>query len=232
MSFQPPRQSITEWNAAHATQTLNTWRRLLPLGPTRRYRENVVLFAQGDPPREVFLIVTGIVKLTCDLPNGQESLLMLRYPGQFAEECTYDLQLPYPVTGTTITPCELHRLDLARMLEAEQKNPEVNAFENFVLKRDLYKVCMINIELKTLDSMDLLERALWEIATVQAGGKPKTPAEVALPLDNKEMAEWLGMSESHYKQTRTGLEEAGRLRRKDGKHLILLQDFPFFVGDE
>jgi len=41
-----------------------------------------------------------------------------------------------------------------------------------------------------------------------------------LPLHNLEMAEWLGVSESHYKQMCLALQEKGRLK-KDGKSFIL-----------
>lgn len=229
MNFQgsrhpvPSSHPITGWSAAQAARTLNTWRRLLPLSPLESYGEGVVLFEQGDEPREIFIIVSGIVKLTCDLPDGRKSLLMLRYPGDFVEECTNDLQLPYPVTGTTVTPCEIHRLNLRQMAEAEQRNPEVNAFEKYILKRDLYNLCLANVGLKTLNAVDLLEWALWDIARVQTRDRPMSRTEFVLPLANSEMADWLGMSESHYKQTRSELEQTGRLRRTTGRRLVLFE---------
>lgn len=223
MNPQPLRSSLVQWSEAHAAQALSTWLRLLSLGAPQRYGENVVLFSQGDPARELFLLASGILKLTYVSPNGQESLLALRYRGQFAEQCAYDLKLPYPVTGTTIIPCEIHRFEVARMVEAEQRDPEVNAFERYILKRDLYNACVANIELKTLPPTDLLEHVLWEIAASQGVRQSTTFAEFVLPLDNNEMAECLGMSATQFKQTRTALEDAGRLRREHGKRFVLLR---------
>jgi CRP-like cAMP-binding protein len=94
MNFQIPTHPVTEWTAAQAARTLSAWRRLLPLGPLKRSGKDVVLFEQGDQPRQLFIIASGIVKLTCDSSSGQRSLLMLRYPGEFAEGCAYNLLRP------------------------------------------------------------------------------------------------------------------------------------------
>ena len=222
MNYEVSRQPVIAWSAAQAARTLSTWRRLLSLAPPEEYQEDVFLFQQGDEPREVFIIASGIVKLTCDVSNGQKSLLTLRYPGDFVEVCTNDVHPRYPMTGTTVTRCEIHRLQIKQLSEAGQRNHEVNAFENHVLKRDLYNLCIANVELKTLNPIDLLEHALWDIARVQTGNRwPQQRLEFVLPLKNSEMAEWLGISESHYKQVRSELEQMGHLRR-NGRRLLLL----------
>jgi CRP-like cAMP-binding protein len=229
LTFPVSSPAQTEWSAAQAAQRLSTWRCLLHLGPPDRCGEHVTLFEQGDEPREIFVLATGIIKLTCNLPNGQRSLLMLRYPGDLVEGCTNRLELPYPVTGTTVTPCQIHRLSRTRIAEAERHNPEINAFEKYVLARDLYNQYLANVEIKTLNSIELLERRLWEIAMVQTGGRIAPRMEFVLPLNNAEMAEWLGMSESHYKQTRCELERTGRLRRSEGKRFIFFPNSCYSV---
>jgi len=210
MHPHPPRHPSTQWNEAQGTQTLATWRRLLPLGPAQHYPERNTLFAEGDTPRDVFILARGIVKLTCDLPEGQQSLFALRYPGQILEECAYDLKLPYPVSAATIIPSEIYRLDVGRMIEEEQNNPEVNAFEKYVLKRDVYNERAALVECKALHPDEILERALWELAVAQGARETAGQVRFTLPLHNLEMAEWLGMSESHYKQTCIALEKKGR----------------------
>jgi CRP-like cAMP-binding protein len=116
-----------ERNATQGAQDLATWRRLLPLLPPQHYPERHTIFTQGDTPRNVFILARGIVKLTCDLPDGQQSLFARRYPGQILEGCAYGLKLPYPVSATAVIPCEIHSLCVDRMIEAEQGNPDVNA---------------------------------------------------------------------------------------------------------
>jgi CRP-like cAMP-binding protein len=224
LTFPVSSPSHTEWSAAQAAQRLSAWRELLHLGPPDRWGEHVTLFEQGDEPREIFVLANGIIKLTCNLPNGQRSLLMLRYPGDVVEDCTNRLQVRYPVSGTTVTACQIHRLTRTRIAEAERHNPDVNAFEKYILARDLYNQYLANLEIKTLNSIDLLERRLWEIATVQTGGRTAPRMEFVLPLNNGEMADWLGMSESHYKQTRCDLERTGRLRRCEGKRFVLFSN--------
>ncbi len=221
MDLQPARNSVAQWNELRATQALNTWRRLLMLGPPQAYPEHVSLFSKGDEPRDVFLVARGIVKLACDLPDGKQSVLTLRYPGQFVEECAYDLHIAYPVSAFTITPCELYRLDVARMREAEKHDPEVNAFEREVLKRDLYNLAVSNVELKVVPPVERFERFLWELATVLRVRRSGADVRFVSPLDNREMAELLGLSESHYKQVRSELEATGRLRREEKRIFVL-----------
>ncbi len=235
MTFQPPNESallkpaIPEWSAAEAARTLNTWRRILPLDPPEACGADVVLIQQGEKPREVLILASGIVKLTHNLPNGRQCLLELRYPGDFVEHCANGLEALSPVTASTITPCNIYRLEIGRMADAAQRNPEVHAFEKHILKRDLYKAFIANLKLKTLSPIDRLEHALWEIARVRTQDRRTPRTEFVLPLSNSEMADWIGISESHYKQTRSELERAGRLQRMEGKRLVLLRA-PYLQG--
>ncbi len=221
MNPEAPRNPSMEWSEAQAAQTLNTWRRLLALGSPHNHRGRTLLFSQGEDIRELLLLARGIVKLTCILPNGRESMLTLRYPGQFVEECVYDLNLPSPVSATTIVPCEIHRVDIARMREAERRDPEVNAFAKYVLKRDLYNICRSNMELKSVRPAQRCERLLWELAAVLGSIRSGNPVQFVLPLDNLEMAEMLGLSESHYKKIRSELEESGVLHRQGRRGVVL-----------
>ncbi len=220
MSPITSQNAITKWNEPQASQTLNTWKRLLILSPAEKYGGNITLFFQGDQVRELFILARGIVKLTCIFNDGQ-SYLTLRYPGQFIEECAYDLDMPSPASATTITPCDIHRIDITRIREAERRNAEVNAFEKCVLKRDLYNMGIARAELRQLAPAERLERLLWELATVLGGRKMEGAVQFVLPLNNFEMAGLLGLSESHYKQIRGELELTGRLRRLGRRAVVL-----------
>jgi CRP-like cAMP-binding protein len=221
MNRQYPYCVTTRWSETVAAQRCANWRRLLGLGPVERHKANVTLFRQGDNPREVLLLTRGIVKLTCDLRAGQRSLVGLRYPGHFVEEFAHDLHLVYPVSGITIVPCELYRIDIVRLRALEQQNPEVSAFEKRIVKQDLYNCAHANLEKRTLEPADQLERFLWELATILGARGAAGQVRLALPLDNSEMAELLGFSESHYKHIRGQLERAGRLKREGRRNIAL-----------
>jgi CRP-like cAMP-binding protein len=219
-TYANSRNPVTQWSEPEAAQALHTWRRLLNLGPVQRYREKAVLFYQGDPVRDLILISRGMVKVTFSPPDGDKLLSRLRYPGQFVEQCACDLGVPSPVSATAIVPCEVHRIDLARINEARVRNLEVGAFEKYILKRDLYNAHAANIELQTLTPARRLERLLSQLATVLGAHRSSGPVEFVLPLDNVEMASILGLSQTHYKQIRGELEDQGRLGRQ-GRRVVL-----------
>jgi Crp-like helix-turn-helix domain len=105
--------------------------------------------------------------------------------------------------------------------EAEQRNAEMNAFQKYTLRQDLYNMCVANLQLKSLSPGERLDRLLCELAAVLGARRAAGSVQFVLPLDNLEMAELLALSESHYKQIRTDLERAGRLRRKQRRVIIL-----------
>ena len=72
-----------------------------------------VLLEQNQRPSFVFVIRSGIVKLTCISQDGQESLLGLRSEGWWAGASTALLNIPSLVTVTTVTPCSVASIPMA-----------------------------------------------------------------------------------------------------------------------
>jgi CRP-like cAMP-binding protein len=213
--------SVIPWNDLRASQVLNTWKRLLKLDTPYRYREDVLLFSEGDLRSEALLLGRGIVKLTYRIPSGRESLSRIRYPGEFLDQCSYDLDLPSPVSARTVIPCEVYRIEMSRMNEARERNPEISAFEKRILKLELYNAHMANLQLKNLRASERLYRLFLEIATVLGGRRSAGFIEFVLPLINYEVAELIGVSPSHYKQLRNELEQTGKLQRRERRIMLL-----------
>jgi CRP-like cAMP-binding protein len=94
-------------------------------------------------------------------------------------------------------------------------------FLNDVLKRDLYNIRAANVEMKTLPPQERVRRLLAEIARGQGAQPSNGLVEFALPLNNSEMAEWLGISGTQYKRTRSALKESGQLLQKAGRRVAI-----------
>ncbi len=162
---------------------------------------------------------SGIVKLACTLPDGHSELFSLRYPGQLVEGCAYALRAPYPVSAFTITPCQMHRIEAQRMIEAMRESAEL---ANFIVRLqciDLYNTAVVLAEMKTLRLHDRIERLLWDLAAVIGTRKADGSTHLVVPLSDGEMAQLLGFSVVHLKRSRKYLEDIGRLRqegRQDG----------------
>ncbi len=61
----------------------------------------------ATPPRELYIVTKGEVKLLKQTEGGQEMIVELAYPGDiFGEEAVFDGK-PYPLTAQCLEDCEL-----------------------------------------------------------------------------------------------------------------------------
>lgn len=203
----PPHEVHLQWTSAGAARNLARWRELFQWEPARKYPQKSVLFSQGDETKSAFLLARGIVKLACSSPEGNQHLLGLRYPGDLIGDWWLGLRMHCPFSAITAVPCEIHRVDGAQIRDRNGEHFHVET-----LQRDLCSLAATHLALKDLPPTDVLERLFWELASVLGGLTAQGSARLVLPFSNAEMAELCGLSESHYKEVRRELEEAGRVR--------------------
>jgi CRP/FNR family transcriptional regulator len=72
-----------------------------------------ILLEQNQRPSFVFVIRSGIVKLTCISEDGQESLLGLRSEGWWAGAPVALLNVPSIITVTTVTSCSVASIPMS-----------------------------------------------------------------------------------------------------------------------
>jgi CRP-like cAMP-binding protein len=212
MTPTPPHHVHAQWTSASAVRALARWRVLLSPGPVHKHREDIVLFAQGEEPKSAYVVARGIVKMVFSFSDGSNKLLGLRYPGQLIGDWWLDLNMNCPFTAVTTVPCEIYRLDIKQMREAQRRNRSVGDFHREMLERDICNLAATHLELKGLAPTEILERLFWELAAVLEGLESRGTARLVLPLSNMEMADLCGLSESHYKEVRRELEDTGKLK--------------------
>ncbi|WCK52419.1 Crp/Fnr family transcriptional regulator [Aneurinibacillus sp. Ricciae_BoGa-3] len=92
----------------------------------RFYRENEIIFHEGDKAEAVFFVKSGRVRLVKSTPDGREFTLYIRKPGDlFAEVGLFNPNATYPATTTMIEEGYLLMLlhaDLERLL---RKSPDL-----------------------------------------------------------------------------------------------------------
>lgn len=99
--------------------TLNSLRQcplLQPLNPedfdeliqkshAKQLSENTMLFEQGSPLTDIYLLMSGGIKLQRLAPNGDEKVIEIIRPGQtFAEAALFSGGSCYPVSSISISP--------------------------------------------------------------------------------------------------------------------------------
>jgi CRP/FNR family cyclic AMP-dependent transcriptional regulator len=76
-----------------------------------KYKENQIVYSQGDPADSVFYIHSGKVKVTLISKLGKEAIIAIRGPDEFCGEGALTGKLQRLATVTTMSTCEIIRLE-------------------------------------------------------------------------------------------------------------------------
>ena len=76
-----------------------------------KYKENQIVYSQGDPADLVFYIHKGKVKVTVISKLGKEAIVAIRGPDEFCGEGAMNGTPLRLATATTMSPCEIIRLE-------------------------------------------------------------------------------------------------------------------------
>jgi len=99
--------------------------RLYSLTEPRSLSKGEYVFMECEPPKEVFIVTRGEVKLLKQTEGGQEMIVELAYPGDiFGEEAVLDGK-PYPLTAQCLEDCELLAIPRGKFLGFLRENPDL-----------------------------------------------------------------------------------------------------------
>lgn len=88
--------------------------------------EGEYLFQQGDPVKQLFITISGYVKLYRLTPNGDEKVVDIIHPGSsFAEAAAFMSMPRYPVHATALKPSEIIGIDSQHYLQFLRQSPEM-----------------------------------------------------------------------------------------------------------
>lgn len=75
------------------------------------YPKNNVLFHEGEPARDVYLVLAGVIKVTLTDPDGHEVLLDHVQAGGLVGLISVMDNRPHPATAVAASRCQLARFD-------------------------------------------------------------------------------------------------------------------------
>ncbi|MGX9367295.1 Crp/Fnr family transcriptional regulator [Desulfoplanes sp. PS50] len=85
----------------------NDFAEIIRLGMPREFRPKEVLFREGDPAREFFLVLDGHVKLSKMHSDGTETIVRYITPGQITAAISLLQDRKYPATACSVDTCRL-----------------------------------------------------------------------------------------------------------------------------
>ena len=86
------------------------WNLLTQGRPVLQYPAKSVVFSQGDPYRDAFIIMSGRVRHSIFSEVGQEKQLYIACPGAMIGEISCILSKPHSMTATAIVPTGLIKI--------------------------------------------------------------------------------------------------------------------------
>jgi CRP/FNR family transcriptional regulator, cyclic AMP receptor protein len=157
------------------------------------YKENQILYAQGDPADSVFYIHRGQVKVTVVSERGKEAVVAIRGPDEFCgEEALTGTSLRLATT-ITMSTCEIIRLESKVVVRLLHENQE---FADYFLAHLLTRTARVEADLvdQLFNSSEMrLARALLLLANY---GNDFGLEPIAVKVNQETLAGLIGTTRS------------------------------------
>jgi len=199
--------------------------RLYSLCGTGRFAKGEYVFLECDQPRNLYVLVTGEVKLLKQTEDGRETIVEMAYPGEiFGEEAIFDGQ-PYPMTAQALEDVELLTITRTDFFTFLRDNPDL-ALEIITELGTRLREAQNTIRALAM------ERVEWRIARVllmlsrKAGIVEADGVSIDLPLTRQDIADMAATTVettirvlSNFKKMGLVDTEKGKIILRDKKHL-------------
>jgi CRP/FNR family cyclic AMP-dependent transcriptional regulator len=160
---------------------------------TREYRNEQVVFSQGDAADSVFYIQSGKVKLTVVSTRGKEAVIGVLERGSFFGEGCLAGQPLRMSTASAIQPCRIIRVGRSTMVRVLHQDPEfAELFTAYLLSRN------VRVEEDLVDQLfNSSEKRLARILLLLAHfGKEPRPESVIPKVSQETLAAMVGTTRS------------------------------------
>jgi CRP/FNR family cyclic AMP-dependent transcriptional regulator len=160
---------------------------------TREYRNDQIVFSQGDEADAVFYIQSGKVKLTVVSTRGKEAVIGVLERGSFFGEGCLAAQPLRMSTASAIQPSTIIRVGRSTMVRVLHKEPEfAELFTAYLLSRN------VRIEEDLVDQLfNSSEKRLARILLLLAHfGKEPRPESVIPKVSQETLAAMVGTTRS------------------------------------
>jgi CRP/FNR family cyclic AMP-dependent transcriptional regulator len=198
-------------------------RQLASVVREQHYRKNTTLIHIDDPGNALFILKSGVMKITIEDQNGREIILRMVYPTEFFGEMALLDDMPRSATVTTQEPCEALIIYRQHFLELIDKSPRILLNMTAVLSRRLRKMNELIRSLVFFDVYGKVARVLLTLVA-EKGRVTAQGTVIDLRLTQQELAELAGMSRETMTRTLRDFQQAGVVRIESGIITILELD--------
>lgn len=157
------------------------------------YREDEIVFSQGDPADAVFYVQSGKVKLTVVSEQGKEAVVALLGTNDFFGEGCLAGQARRIATVATMTDSVIARVEKAAIVRVIRQEP---AFSGMFIAHLLARV--VRVEADFVDQLfNSSEKRLARLLLLLANfGKEEKPEPILAKISQETLAEMIGTTRS------------------------------------
>ncbi|MBO8128514.1 MAG: Crp/Fnr family transcriptional regulator [Peptococcaceae bacterium] len=157
----------------------------------RQYRKGRILFVEDEPGNTVYLLRTGVVKLTKQTEDGREHILHYVNPGEvFAEVVLFDGGT-YPATAEVVEEAEVHLIRNSDLRKFLLNHPQVAYQMLSIMARRLRAVQEKIMMLALHDTTRRVAVTLLNLAE-EYGLREDAGIRINFSLTNQELAKFSG----------------------------------------
>jgi CRP-like cAMP-binding protein len=159
---------------------------------SRRFRRGETIFHLGDPGDALFIVVSGVVKITLPSETGDEAILATLRPGEFFGELALLDGAPRSATAVALEPTETFVLPRDRFRELVSAEPAIRDALFAALARELRRLTIHVEELHFLDIAGRLAAVIARLASEQGERLAEGSIRLAAPLTQSDLAAMVG----------------------------------------
>ena len=186
----------------------------------REVSPSTTLFLQGNPPKEVFYVERGLVKLLRLNESGQEFVVGLQSQGSILRAASVIVREPYPFTATTITSCALTPIPADLFLNIVKTDEKFGWYLHEVHSREVHRHVSQLTALKYLSARQRFERFLLQFLSSIQLHEQQTSIKIRLPLKRWEIAQLIGIRPEHLSRILQQIKREGLLHEEDGYMIV------------
>jgi CRP/FNR family transcriptional regulator, cyclic AMP receptor protein len=185
-----------------------------------RFRRGEVIYREGEPAGELFIVHRGQVKLTLHGPGHRRQLLAIAGANQvFGEPGIID-HGPRAMDAEAMDDCELFGMDADVFWSAIESHPEFARRVIELLGERLRRADRKTNDLIFYDAPTRLARKLIDLAEDYGEGHG-SGIEVSVRMTQGELAQMLGMSRPNVNRLIADFESRGWLDWNEGRPILL-----------
>lgn len=198
-------------------------RQLASVVREQHYKKHTTIVHVDDPGSSLYVLKSGLVKITIEDQHGYEMILRMLYPTDFFGEMSLLDGEPRSATVTAQELSEVLTISREHFLSIMEKFPRILLKMTAVLSKRLRKANELIHSLAFFDVYGKVARVLLNLAA-ERGRVTDQGTVIDMRLTQQELAELAGMTRETMARTLREFQQAGCIRVESGIISILELD--------